>query len=391
MIIIWGNSYVIPGERCVNIVDNKKICLVTFYKSNNYGTNLQALALETVLKKWNYDVSFLKTFQVKSEFLKHPMLLYAWLSLKHNLEKNHAFYHPEAYDITLERKERIEQFQKKYFKEVSYVTNNDWKEAINENVIFVAGSDIIWNPVRGYPGRYFLDFAYYGGFNRFSYASSVGELEFPQKYYRAYKRYLRSMVAVGVREQSVADKLTKILGIKVNKVVDPTLLLTREEWMRFSKNSIVKRKTGFILCYFVMKDERYWKYMDVVSKQTQKSIIVLPMHYIDEQQPYEIITNGTAYEFVWLIEHADFVCTDSFHACAISTIFNKDFYLLKRIRKSEDEKYNDFLVHYHLTDRVVVDENRFDEHKTNYKYANELLIKDRELSYDFLDMALSKC
>ena len=375
--------------------NKKQICLVTFYKSDNYGTNLQAYALETILQRLKYDVEFLKTFKVKSEFIKHPMLLYAWISLKLNLKKNKAFYHPDKYLISENRQRRLTNFQKEFFKEKSYITSKDWKTAINNNVIFVVGSDILWNPVRGYPGRYFLDFAYYSGLKRFSYASSVGSLELPKKFFKAYKRYLGSMEAVGVREESVKKMLEPIVEREVTQVVDPTLLLTRNDWEVFAESAEVSvpiNNNGFVLCYFVMNDPRYWKYVKLISQTYNKQIIVLPMHKLDEDQPYDIITDGTPPEFVWLIKNADFICTDSFHACVISSIFHKEFYLLRRTRKAENAKYDDFLNRYGLAERSVRNEKVFElMPTTDFSVFDARVSVDRKNAIAFLRTALKKC
>ncbi len=376
-------------------MSNKAVNIVTFFKSNNYGSNLQAIALSRVLKKKGYEVSFLERFSVKSYLLKHPVLLFAKIYNKIIRKKTKQFFTPIPYAISEKRQKRLSVFREQYFRSVSYIKADEWEKAISQRTVFVAGSDILWNPARGYPEKEFLDFAYYAKLPRFSYASSVGAQKLPKKFYHAYRRYLGSMVEVGVREQSVADMLEAIIHRNVTKVVDPSLLLTADEWDQFSDKaelSVPVSKEGFILCYFVMNDSRYWEYVQKIRKATDKQIIVLPMHRLDEEQPYDVILDGTPYEFIWLIKHADFICTDSFHVCAVSLIYEKDFYLLRRTRKAEDAKYDDFLNRYHLSGRVVTNENEFVEKTpTDYSFAEKQLEKDRAFSFDFLDRTITAC
>ncbi len=375
--------------------DSNDICIVTFFGTENYGSNIQALGLKHTLTSFGYGVSFLEKFSYKMFYIRHPKLTYARLVNKLQKKQRKAFFLPEEYKKTEERETRLKKFTKDNFTLKSYVSSAEWKKAIEDKTIFVSGSDIVWNPARGYPAVPFLDFAYYAGLSRFSYASSVGATKLPKKYYRAYKRYLGSMIEVGVREQSVVDMLEPIIHRKVTKVVDPSLLLTTDEWDKYAekaKLSVPISKDGYILCYFVMKDSRYWEYVKKIREKTNKQIIVLPMHHIDEEQPYDIVLDGTPYEFIWLIKNADFICTDSFHACAVSLLYQKEFYLLRRTRKAEDAKYDDFLNRYHLTERIVSDENVFNlKPCTDYTYAQEQLKKDRNFSMEFLKKVIAEC
>lgn len=376
-------------------MDKREICIKTWYGTDNYGSNLQAIGLSETLKVLGYDVYFLKRFMVIPFMLKHPSMFFARVYNAFNLKKSKKFFTPVPYIVSDKRKERLVRFKSEHFKEKEYKTLDDWYIDVINNVIFVAGSDIIWNPAKGYPATSFLDFAYYAKLNRFSYASSVGAQELPRKYYKAYKKYLGSMKGVSVREQAVANMFEPIIQKNVVKVLDPTFLLSREYWEEFSKKAKIPvgiNCSNFVLVYFVMEDPRYWDYVRKIKEQTGFKIIVLPMHHSDENQPFDIITDGTPYEFVWLIKNACFVCTDSFHACVLSIIFHKEFYLIRRKRKSEDDKYNDLLTRYHLTDRIVTNETNFlRNEKVDYAYADKYIESDRNDSMNYLIRTLEEC
>lgn len=372
----------------------KNICIVTFYKSCNYGSNLQAIALSKKLNSMGYNILFLGKFNVKLFIMRYPKLLFARIVNKLNNKQRKKFFVPVPYNVSDERKIKMERFRQENYQEIFFCSSHIWNAARKNGMIFVAGSDIIWNPSRGYPSKFFLDFAYYARLTRFSYASSIGSKNLPQKYFKVYKKYLGSMKEIGVREQSVVDMIQPIIEKKVTKVVDPTLLLNADEWKNFSnkaKFSIPISSRGFVFCYFVMDDPRYWKYVKRIKDSTNKQIIVLPMHHNDEKQPYEIIFDGTPYEFVWLIENSDFICTDSFHACSFSLIFKKEFYLLRRSRKDEDAKYDDFLKRYGLEKRRIENEMYFKrDANIDYTYAYEQLNKDVKLSIKYLEEVLKR-
>ena len=141
-----------------------------------------------------------------------------------------------------------------------------------------------------------------------------------------------------------------------------------------------------------MNDSRYWKYVREIERNCGLPIVVLPMNYQDEEKPYIICKDATPSEFVWLIKNSVFICTDSFHACVMSMMYHKEFYVLKRERKSEQDKYSDLLGRYKMTDRVVEDENQFVRRKTsNYEYFDKKIEEDRAFSISFLEDALKAC
>jgi len=368
----------------------KKAYILTFFYGTNYGSKLQATALKMYLESLGYDVCFIKTFWDVKYLLKHPLLLYTRIqNLIHRREAN-SFFETEKYEISEERKKRIAQYNDRYLNYITIKKHSQWLEILKEDPIFIAGSDIIWQPALGYPEKYFLDFAYYTKCKKFSYASSVGSKQLPPKYSKYYKKYLESFDAVSVRETATAELLKKYTDKEIVKVIDPTLLLSRYDWDAVCDNAVIPRSLisgEYILCYFVMNDKRYWEYINKVKEATQKTIAVLPMHDQDEKQPYEIITEGTPREFIWLIKNACFVVTDSFHASVFSYIYKKELYVLKRRRDDEDEKYNDLLTRYSMNDRLVKDETRF-ERIMDFTYNYTRLHMDQEKAKDFIKIAL---
>lgn len=369
----------------------KIIYIVTYYNSPNYGSNLQATALSLYLQKLGCKVYFLDRVKVMPFFIRHPQLLVARIWNKLTNYRTRRFFEPEEYKLSNDRIEKLKAYSEKFFQEISLLSINDLQKTQEQNTIFVAGSDIIWQPANGYPAKFFLDFAYYLKASCFSYASSLGSNRVPWYYKGAIRKYLSAFTSVSTREQSTAMLLSKIIGRTVRKVLDPTLLLTVADWDEFADKAQYSDDISehYIVCYFVMKDSRYWSYVKLAQQKTGYQVVVLPMHSIDEDQPYTIIKNGTPYEFVDLIKNAEFVLTDSFHACVFSLQYEKEFYLLRRERKAEDSKYDDFLKHFHLEGRQIIDETKFERNQElDYHLSHTVLEKDREESMHYIYDAL---
>lgn len=371
----------------------KKICVVTWYKSPNYGTQLQSASLCSYLKEKGFDVYILHSFKVKEYLIQHPSLLISRIKMKLNTKKKQKFFHPVSYEVTPEQQKNIDKYISDNFKPLDITTMSQWKKIIAEKWIFITGSDIIWQPALGSPNKMFLDFAMFENLTRIAYASSTGAKKLPEKYYKNYKKLLKGFHAISTREQNSADFFSELLCRKVYKVIDPTLLHDKNFWDNFAAKAQLGNITGkkYILCYFVMEDKRYWSYVKKAANMYKDTeIIVLPMHYSDEKNEYTVIKNGTAYEFINLIKNSEFIITDSFHAAVFSFIYDKEFYVLKRIRSDEDEKFNDLMNKYSLNHRFVTDETAFIRNTNiDYNEGKKVLSKDRLFAYHFLDRALN--
>ena len=372
----------------------KRVCIATYHISSNYGSRLQAVALSKAIDKLGYDSFFLKSFKVRSFALRHPKMVYARICRRLTQKTNKKFFAPVPYQVSEIRKKRLNQFTKDHYRELDIRSGAEWKQIVKDRVAFVSGSDIIWNPAVGYPGFYFLDFACYAKLPCLAYASSVGALELPKKYHSAYRRYLNHFKAIGVRENATVKMFSEIIDKPLTKVVDPTMLLTSAEWDEYADKAQYSEKieARFVFCYFVMNDQKYWDYAKMVQEETKLQVVVLPMHHLDEQQPFTIIKDGTPYEFIDLIPRAEFIVTDSFHTAVFSLQYKKEFYLLRRDRKAEDAKFDELLGRYNLKDRVIADKTKFERKpEIDYDGAHEILDHDREESKRFLAEALSSC
>ena len=369
--------------------------IVTFYNGLNYGSMLQAAALHKVLRKLGVESRFLDRFQVMTFILVHPSLLVTRVHRKLTETRRKRFFLPTDYVKTKEKQNRLAEFEVEETPVISFTDHRLWRGAIHRRTVFIAGSDITWNPANGIPGKYFLDFAVAAGLPCFSYAASIGAKALPKKWGQRYRHLLGEYLAVGVREHESIALLRPYYDGHIEQVVDPTLLLTAVEWDVFANKaalSVNVKPDSYILCYFVMDDDRYWDYAKHVQDYFCLPVIVLPMHAADGVgQNWIRVEDAAPYEFVWLVKNATVVLTDSFHACSFCLTYEKEFYLLRRERKAEDSKYNDFLSRYSLESRVVTNESHFERALISYSDETlQVLERDRERSMRFLLETIAK-
>lgn len=377
----------------------KKVCVVTWYGGENYGTTLQAAALCRYLEKQGYEVSVLGVFKPKKYLMTHPGVLAGTVvnKVKYINRKRKAGKTGNAGQKT-KKAERIAQFNRDNFNVLNISTDEKWNQVKKDGMIFVTGSDQIWNP-NHYSGKCMLDFAYGTGLRKVAFSSSIGVGSIPLRYAGRYRKYLRDFDALSVREQSAADLLTNLLKRPVKKVVDPTQLLTAEDWDYFAEKAVVPKEvmdSSYILCYFVGEREGYWDYVKKMQEETGYKVVLLPMHQKDYQrQNCVIFDSASAYEFVRLIKQAQIVCTDSFHATAFSIAYQREIYILQRFKdsdaKSQNSRLYDVLGRYGMKERWIEDESKFIRcENIDYNRVLALVREDRIDSCAFLHRALEE-
>lgn len=378
-------------------MDNQKrkrnACVVTYFRSFNYGSQLQSYALCHALEKLGFEAYIFERFFVLPYFIKHPSLFVSRLRNLLFRKERKTFFEANPYEVNEDRKKKNAKYIADNYKILDINNSNIWNEILQDGTVFIAGSDIIWQPANGYPSHYLLDFTYFEDIKTMSYASSFGTQSIPKKYQKAYRKYLGAIDHLSVREAGSKVLLDQLVEKETTVVLDPTMLLTREEWDEFADKAYVKESVPnrYILCYFVMDDPRYWNYVKLMQDSLDIPVVVLPMHKSAENVNYQVILDGTPYDFVWLIKNATAICTDSFHACVFSNIYEKDFYLLKRARKAEDSKYTGLFNLFGNNYRIVNDESVFTKNDVVDEYpVNTALSTNRDSSYLYLKRLLAE-
>ena len=204
----------------------------------------------------------------------------------------------------------------------------------------------------------FLEFA--GDKKRVAYSSSIARPCFPKEVEQRAKEDLSKFQHIAVREQSSVDMLNKLLGRDdVQLVVDPTYLLSREEWEEFGNRAKIEFELPekYIFCYFVGKDRKddyYAMVEDVKQKTGIQDVITIDCYGRDYNYGNGFIyKDGGPYEFVYLLQHASMICMDSFHATVFALKFHVNFVHILKAKKefqatSQNTRMTDLFARYGL-------------------------------------------
>lgn len=322
---------------------NNKIGIVThYYKSTNYGGNLQAYALCKFLNNLGYIAEQIccplesENILQKQENQNRKKTKQVIIHLKNKI--NVSIYNflmclqrNSAEKKINQRAKKIQEFNASIPHSEFICNNNDFSKAINKYDVFIAGSDQIWNPI-GYNPNYFLEFVP-KGVPKFSYAASLSQDKLSEDYVQKIKKHLADYIAISVREKKTVCLLEEIVNKEINLVVDPTFLLDKSEWeIVASKRVIIE---DYIFCYFLGADINARKVAEKFSKQKNLKIVTLPYlqgryRSVDNKfGDYKLFDVSPA-DFISLVKYSKYVFTDSFHATVFSEIFEKEYFVFQR-------------------------------------------------------------
>lgn len=364
-----------------------KVSLITLHRVTNFGSMLQTYATQEYLKKLGYDVEVIDYYPIG---LRPKRALFSLKKSDPIIKKILKFlpvFVCNATELYI-----MNRFVAKYIQtsQKQYKYYSELQAQPPQADVYISGSDQIWNTQNnnGFDDLkgYYLCFAP-NNCKKISYASSFGKTEFSEDEYGDIAAYLKSFTAVSVRENT-ALKTLKRVGIENGvHVLDPTFLLSPEEWLAFSCNRPPKK--GYLFVYNLNRNKVIKKYAKIIAQKKQLRIV----NFADT---YEFIPGAdnrminTPVNFVEYIANADYVITDSFHGTAFSLNFNRQFICVAA------PKYNcrleSILAVTGLEDRMFDKEVNLEIalKEIDYQIVNRILAREEEKSKDFLAVALEE-
>ena len=328
-----------------------KIGVITWFKYENFGTALQATALQTYLKNEGHDVELID-FKIPIPRNNRPSKkkrLYDVIgSIINKIDS--FFYKKER----AEKSEKFGSFIKNNCKISIYVEDKDeYVKLCNSYDCIIFGSDQIWNPNWHHP-FYFANLDEILT-DRVSYAPSFGVSKIDSGDKKNIEIALKKFKRISVREDSGASIVEKMIHKRPAVVVDPTLLLGKREWEKFEKKIAIDRK--YILCYMLTDNKNHWKAIKSFIKQKKLIPVILPYNGHSVIQSKNIIRNAGPNEFLSLLKNAEYVITDSYHATIFSYIYNKKLILIERhnptLPDAENSRLYDFLRILNMEDKIL--------------------------------------
>ena len=364
-----------------------RIKTITCHDVYNFGASLQAYALQQFLIGRGHQVEIIDYLPTYKHF-------YEWLKICElgfigKLGVKLPFFKP-IFALIQHRKwlkELLKIYRFKSFKKNKLSCTKQSYKSIEELInnkpeadLYIAGSDQIWNTafLNG------LDPAYYCMFEKdknkcISYAASFALTSIPSEHHEFVKKGLSNFRSISVREQS-GVKIAKEFGFEATNVLDPVFLLSKEEWKKVIKK---QHKGKYLLVYdFSNKDPRIDEIAQKIAMERG-----LDVYSFNSDKPYisKVLRNCGPIEFLEWINDADMVISNSFHATAFSTIFQRDFYTIPLLGYGNSSRMIDFLDMVDLSSRFINDIKQIEvsEH-IDYDNVQPLLEAKRKESISWL-------
>lgn len=385
-----------------------KIATLAFVLVNNYGAELQIFALQKKLKILEYDVTVLNVRRPNdSGYVTYPgnSNFKPLSDNSHSVNKRNILlaklitkiFNMFFYRRLKKRSKIFHDFHSKYTN-LSFDTYVNFEQLYTSELPYthyIVGSDQVWNySYRFSVEPYFLTFANKNTI-KISYAASVGHADFPQSVAMKYKEWLQDFTAISIREREGAKLISDLLGKECPNVLDPTLLLSRDEWLESLEIKTGEMKKPYVLVYLL--DKSFYS-IELAKKIAAKLNAEVKVIVPNTWSLYSFIRGITSLynvgprEFVTLFSEASFVVTNSFHGTAFSVNFNIPFFSTTRRIKSTNSRFLSLLSASNLIDRLIYEEkNEISEKDLNVDFssANIFINEEKQKSVDFLLKAIN--
>ena len=300
-----------------------KVGVLSRHSVANYGSLWQAYALQTVIEQLGYESvninytpekevggTLAKTLTNVSRWGKNPITKLAFLAYQYP-----SFSHTFS---------TFKEFRHCYLKETKeYTSSEQLKNDLPSVDLFCTGSDQVWNLLydNKIDDTYFFDFLP-DDKSRIAYAASFGGNKFEDGDVEKYEKYLKKYDSISVREDSGVQILQEF-GIEGTQVLDPTLLLSKEEWEKLLPDK--QKKEDYILIYQLRPNKEFDNFAVELSKRTGMKLIRISTMYFQKFKCGEFHYLPKPEEFLWYIKNAKCLLTDSFHGTCFAINFGTQF------------------------------------------------------------------
>lgn len=357
---------------------------MTFHTALNFGAVLQTFALYKTIKDKGDQVRVIDYRAPFNErrFAPKPLSYFFNVRTIYNMlfRNGYEFYYKEGFV----------NFLNKYIEFTEPLYNENELAKMNDRFdSFISGSDQVWNlACTEGDTMYYLPFVNDSN-KRNAYAASIGYTQLPEAKKEIYKQLIESFNNISIRESSGVSIVKSLTGKDAELVLDPTLLLQREQWANIADLSLVPPKSKYMLIYVMSEDKLLLNEAQKIAKQKSLEVIYISQRLFKLKNAKNL-RNVTPEQWVGLFLKADFVVTNSFHGLAFSVNLNRQFitkFIPRSIANSRIQTVLDLLG---LHDRCMNCENYTPDKFIDYTLINNTLNSYRKTSQEFLDKILKR-
>lgn len=348
-----------------------RIVILTLPLHTNYGGILQCYALQTMLQRMGHNVKVLS----KPRYGLRYYLTFPFLVIKNIYKKFFLGVNVRIFEMKyFYSSEKIDSFIKRYIhKHIRRYYNASIGHSFD---VIVVGSDQIWRPMYSCPiEQSFLSFLGETQIRRIAYAASFGVdyCEYTKEQLKTCSLLLKKFDAISVRESSAVELCHNYFGVDVVQMIDPTLLLSADDYRVLINNAETCPSKGNMLVYILDKTEEKISLVNKIAAEKGLTPFWLdsPEDHNDEKQ-----VKMSVEQWLRSFDDASFIYTDSFHGCVFSIIFRKQFIAFGNKSRGLS-RFNSLMKLLEVENRLILS---YDEYKANMLEIDYQNLSDK-LSY----------
>lgn len=378
-----------------------RVLILTQPLHYNYGGLLQAYALQQVLRRMGHDVVTDRNGATPKS-LWYRISHFVYHAIRFYILKDYRYY-PYRYLFSSFNKENIalksiginmRNFVDTHITTISFFEKNAkmWGNKAQFFDAIVVGSDQVWRATMSDIPVYFLSFTEGLQMKRIAYAASFGTdnlNEYSKVDLKTASKYIKLFDAVSVREDSGIQICLDFFKINVAHVLDPTMLLTKDDYLKLIEDEDKTHSLNMLLTYVL---DRTQEKKEIIQKISDT--LHLKPHENGPTKYFSNVIEDNFSECVypsvskWLagFRDAQFVVTDSFHGMVFSIIFNKPFIAILNIERGAS-RFVSLLSMFHLENRVVTVGEELRKEllmPVDYEPINKILNKLKKESFSYL-------
>lgn len=348
--------------------------ILTFHRAVNYGAILQCYALQHTLDELEIcnEVIDYRCIHIEQHYNPKPSV--CPIHLRHYLK--------ELIQIPIKKKARtvFNNFLEYNIRKSEPVEKENIGVMTQKYNAVITGSDQVWNlAVTGEDTTYAL------GFNnkeikRISYAASVGPKVLKAEYKEKLEPCLKKYDVISVREPGAVESIKSIYHGEIMIDVDPTVLPSFELWNKMAERSQMKN-SGFIFVYVMQPSDLLYDIAYDISKKENREIFTISM--VENHRKLGKDMRGAGIEdFLWMIQNAEYIITNSFHGIMLSLRFHKNFFwTFQKGSNMSNPRFEMLIDQYGIDERCcrqVDDYRECDE--LDYSIIDNIMEKQRNFS-----------
>ena len=333
--------------------------MLTLPLNLNYGGILQCYALQTVLERMGHEVQVLTRPQYgRSYYIIYPLAVCKRLLKRFILGKKVDIFKAPHQIIRQHTDRFIHQYIHQYIQ-------REWTAKIASHFdAIVVGSDQVWRPLYYQPiEEAFLSFLGDAKIKRVAYAASFGvdHCEYTEEQRKICSSLLKKFKAVSVRESSGVQLCQEYFDTKAVQALDPTLLLSADDYRALIKKGKTQPSKGNLLVYMLDRTKEKEALVERIAQAKGLTPFWMNSDIDDETLPLKQRIKMPVEQWLRSFDDADFVLTDSFHGCVFSIIFRKQFLAIGNKERGLS-RFHSLLTLFSLQDRLILSP---DEYKSN--------------------------